>query len=191
MSNLTFREKFGWGDARKYRERYDCLQICRGSAFYFITKVLKKESINVNYFNITEMNLLHRRYCNDKTSNDLSNPEINKLDTLNLINFYSSSCDGFKWYSTTPFEAAEIKTELLTDFATSTFPAGTIHLRDHAMAYACDKKSLFVYDPVYGLLRFARDLSGVNDFFSMINERRNLCNLSMLALRKPVNIIKP
>ncbi|MFP2504999.1 hypothetical protein [Buttiauxella gaviniae] len=186
---LTFREKFGIQNNRLYLKRYDARQCCRGASFYFLEKVLSGEIINVNTFNVREIELKHKRYIQDKTTHDLDNSTINLLDTELLLQRYNGQVSDFKWLNVNPGDAAGVFNELQMILKTSRHICGTIHLRDHAMAYACNHSNIFIFDPDYGLLKFAKNLTGFSDFFAMVNERRNIRNISIIAQSKAIRIL--
>lgn len=186
---LTSRERFGVGNNKTYLKKYNSRECCRGASFYFLEKVLSGEIIDVNNFNIREIALKHKRYIHEKRKHDLDNVKINLLDTELLLERYSGQVDSFKWMNTNPGEAGAIKSELQAIVQTLRCVCGTIHLRDHAMAYACNSSHIYLFDPDYGLLKFQRNSTGVQDFFNVINERNNIRSLSIITQSKELKIL--
>lgn len=187
MNSLTYREMYGFGNGASYRKRYSS-QSCRGASFYFLDKIMKNQLIDVNHFNIREIELMHKNYVKNKTVNDLNNDEVNKFDTLELVNKYSGSIITFKWFNLSPSDYTMNRNVIIEELGKSLYPCGTIHLRDHAMAYGSDDKYLYLYDPDFGLMRFMRNREELNEFFSAINERNNLKNISLLRASTKIRV---
>ncbi|HEY3983553.1 hypothetical protein [Cedecea sp.] len=210
LDKNTF-EKYQYGSNQLYSQRYNDLLrsrssdgICLAAAINFVELAYSGNTIDLNgsYYsficNAEELNRKQAIYISSHSSmggdRNYLKEELYRIVRGNISNSYKSDVSS---YFSIANNAGNIISGILNE-ATS-YPCGVIAVTDsishHALAYACDRHYLYLYDPNHGIMRFRRTLETMlNQAFSRYIGLENGCDISFIAqayCRIPADVTEP
>lgn len=211
-TNPDLFARYQYGDNSEYKERYTGFirksgsgGLCHAAAIYFIEQVVSDRQVTFNPHEVCTSIIINdllekqEKYRGEIREGILTPAEhtkdsLKKSIMANPSNYHGR---GFSSKVLSTEDPDRVIGKILTH--RDRYPCGVIAIYRrggaHAVAYACDKTYLYLYDPNYGIMRFMRGNSSSlrEAFFFFTNTNRNykIRYIEQVYCRRPAKVSEP